>query len=97
MAEGVLPFVRGLDLTRNDFKVTGRSFFPQFCILILNRAQHFSFQKLDFPKRVADMPNLRWLKLNKTGLESLPDELSHLMKLVKKIANCVFFKLFSYM
>lgn len=43
------------------------------------------------------MPNLRWLKLNKTGLESLPDELSHLMKLVKKIANCVFFKLFSYM
>ncbi|XP_015752858.1 PREDICTED: protein flightless-1 homolog [Acropora digitifera] len=27
------------------------------------------------------MPNLRWLKLNKTGLESLPDELSHLMKL----------------
>ena len=27
MAEGVLPFVRGLDLTRNDFKVTGRSFF----------------------------------------------------------------------
>ena len=28
MAEGVLPFVRGLDLTRNDFKVTGRSFFP---------------------------------------------------------------------
>ncbi|XP_074638252.1 protein flightless-1 homolog [Acropora palmata] len=57
MAEGVLPFVRGLDLTRNDFK------------------------KLDFPKRVADMPNLRWLKLNKTGLESLPDELSHLMKL----------------
>ncbi|XP_068672970.1 protein flightless-1 homolog [Montipora foliosa] len=57
MAEGLLPFVRGLDLTRNDFK------------------------KLDFPKRIADMPNLRWLKLNKTGLESLPDELSHLMKL----------------
>ncbi|CAH3013556.1 unnamed protein product [Porites evermanni] len=57
MAEGVLPFVRGLDLTRNDFK------------------------KLDFPKRVADMPNLRWLKLNKTGLDALPDELSHLMKL----------------
>ncbi|PFX31861.1 Protein flightless-1-like [Stylophora pistillata] len=57
MAEGVLPFVRGLDLTKNDFK------------------------KLDFPKRVADMPNLRWLKLNQTGLECLPDELSHLMKL----------------
>lgn len=30
------------------------------------------------------MPNLRWLKLNKTGLEALPDELSHLMKLVSK-------------
>ena len=28
------------------------------------------------------MPNLRWLKLNQTGLEALPDELSHLMKLV---------------
>ena len=27
MAEGVLPFVRGLDLTRNDFKVIGRYFF----------------------------------------------------------------------
>ena len=31
------------------------------------------------------MPNLRWLKLNQTGLEALPDELSHLMKLVNNI------------
>ncbi|XP_048575726.1 protein flightless-1 homolog isoform X2 [Nematostella vectensis] len=57
MADGVLPFVRGLDLTNNDFK------------------------ELAFPKRVADMSNLRWLKLNKAGLETLPDELSHLPKL----------------
>ena len=29
------------------------------------------------------MSNIRWLKLNRTGLEILPDELSHLMKLVR--------------
>ena len=50
---------------------------------MLKNVFFFHEQRLDFPKRVADMPNLRWLKLNKTGLESLPDELSHLMKLVK--------------
>lgn len=40
------------------------------------------------------MPNLRWLKLNKTGLESLPDELSHLMKLVFQL-NLLLYRIIS--
>ena len=55
---------------------------PSLTSLIPKQTFLFHLQKLDFPKRVADMPNLRWLKLNQTGLECLPDELSHLMKLV---------------
>ncbi|XP_022317949.2 protein flightless-1 homolog isoform X3 [Crassostrea virginica] len=56
-ATGVLPFVRGVDFTKNDFK-DGK-----------------------FPHDVADMTGLRWLRLNKTGLENIPPEIYKLKKL----------------
>jgi len=58
MAEtGVLPFVRGIDFTRNNFSDG------------------------NFPYHVTDMVGLRWLRLNKTGLDIIPFELSNLKKL----------------
>ncbi|CAB3984718.1 flightless-1 homolog [Paramuricea clavata] len=57
MAAGILPFVRGIDFSQNDF------------------------QTHTFPDHVANMPNLRWLKLDRTSLEELPDEISHLKRL----------------
>ncbi|XP_046856352.1 protein flightless-1 homolog isoform X2 [Xenia sp. Carnegie-2017] len=57
MAAGILPFVRGVDFSQNDF------------------------EDKSFPERVGNMPNLRWLKLDKTKLHELPDEISHLKKL----------------
>ncbi|KAI8500111.1 hypothetical protein Bbelb_224280 [Branchiostoma belcheri] len=56
-ATGVLPFVRGVDLSRNDFS------------------------ECHFPKHVQDMASLRWLRLNKTGIDKLPEELADLKKL----------------
>ncbi|XP_077526880.1 FLII actin remodeling protein isoform X2 [Haemaphysalis longicornis] len=56
-ATGVLPFVRGIDLTRNDF------------------------QEDYFPKAVAEMTGLRWLRLNRTNIDWIPDELQSLKKL----------------
>ncbi|KRY42249.1 Protein flightless-1 -like protein, partial [Trichinella spiralis] len=54
---GVLPFVRGIDLSGNDF--SGGL----------------------FPKCVREMAVLRWLKLNHTNLDKLPEELSSLKNL----------------
>ncbi|KRZ40314.1 Protein flightless-1 -like protein [Trichinella pseudospiralis] len=54
---GVLPFVRGIDLSGNDF--SGGL----------------------FPKCVREMSVLRWLKLNHTNLDKLPEELSSLKNL----------------
>jgi Leucine-rich repeat (LRR) protein len=54
---GVLPFVRGVDFSKNDFS-DGR-----------------------FPYHVTDMVGLRWLRLNRTGIDSVPFELSNLKKL----------------
>uniref|UniRef100_T1J3P6 Gelsolin-like domain-containing protein n=1 Tax=Strigamia maritima TaxID=126957 RepID=T1J3P6_STRMM len=56
-ATGVLPFVRGVDFSRNHFE-----------------------EDL-FPKAVSDMAGLRWLKLNKTSLEWIPEEIGRLQKL----------------
>ncbi|XP_013412224.1 protein flightless-1 homolog isoform X3 [Lingula anatina] len=56
-ATGVLPFVRGIDLSGYDF------------------------QEGKFPKDVADMIGLRWLYVNDSNLDKLPDELSNLNKL----------------
>ena len=35
-----------------------------------------------FPKAVSEMTGLRWLKLNKTNIDWIPDELGNLQKLV---------------
>ncbi|KAG1675355.1 Protein flightless-1 [Nymphon striatum] len=56
-ATGVLPFVRGVDFTGNNF------------------------QDDAFPNSVAVMTGLRWLKLNKTNLDWIPEELYNLQKL----------------
>nr|XP_056722154.1 protein flightless-1 homolog [Euleptes europaea] len=56
-ATGVLPFIRGVDLSGNDFKGGY------------------------FPEHVKSMTSLRWLKLNRTGLCYLPEELCALQKL----------------
>ena len=54
---GVLPFLRGVDLSDNDF--SGNS----------------------FPKAGAEMSGLRWMKLNRVGLDRVPDELSTMTNL----------------
>ena len=43
-----------------------------------------------FPEHVADMSSLRWLRINKTGMEMLPDELSQLNKLVSKAIKIIY-------
>lgn len=57
MAAGVLPFVRGVDLTQYDFK--GGL----------------------FPDKIQQMSGLRWLRLDRTQLCYLPEELGELKKL----------------
>ncbi|RWS26348.1 hypothetical protein B4U80_01102 [Leptotrombidium deliense] len=57
MSTGVLPFVRGIDFSRNNF------------------------QEENFPKTVSQMSGLRWLKLNKTSIDWIPEELGSLSKL----------------
>ncbi|XP_077967219.1 protein flightless-1 homolog [Styela clava] len=54
---GVLPFVRGVDLTQYDFK--GGM----------------------FPEKIKHMSGLRWLRLDRTNLCYLPEELGDLKKL----------------
>ncbi|XP_053610117.1 protein flightless-1 [Plodia interpunctella] len=54
---GLLPFVRGVDLTCNDF----------------------SDDK--FPDAIQYMTGLQWLRLDKTNLNDIPEELGKLMKL----------------
>ncbi|XP_052818035.1 protein flightless-1 homolog [Mya arenaria] len=39
------------------------------------------FQESKFPKHIADMTGLRWLKLNRTGLTEMPKEMGNLTKL----------------
>ncbi|PSN45747.1 Protein flightless-1 [Blattella germanica] len=54
---GVLPFVRGVDFTSNDFS-EGR-----------------------FPDAVRLMTGVQWLKLDKTNLTQIPEEMGKLLKL----------------
>jgi Leucine-rich repeat (LRR) protein len=53
----VLPFVRGVDFSRNQFKLD------------------------QFQTKMAEMSNLRWLRLNRSQLGSLPDEIDQFQKL----------------
>ncbi|KAI8436975.1 hypothetical protein MSG28_010385 [Choristoneura fumiferana] len=59
---GLLPFVRGVDFTCNDF----------------------SDEK--FPDAIRYMTGLQWLRLDKTNLNEVPEELGKLMKL-RTLAN----------
>ncbi|XP_041979450.1 protein flightless-1 [Aricia agestis] len=54
---GLLPFVRGVDFTCNDFGGD------------------------KFPDAIAHMTGLQWLRLDKTNLDCVPEELGKLMKL----------------
>ncbi|XP_035789195.1 protein flightless-1-like isoform X2 [Anopheles albimanus] len=54
---GVLPFVRGIDFTNNDF--SGER----------------------FPKNIKHMSGVQWLKLDRTGMSDVPDEMGKLVKL----------------
>ncbi|XP_071453718.1 protein flightless-1 [Hetaerina americana] len=54
---GVLPFVRGVDFTKNDFS-NGQ-----------------------FPESVRLMTGVQWLKLDRTDLKEIPEELGKLQKL----------------
>ena len=40
-----------------------------------------------FPASVGKMTGLRWLKLNRTGLQTIPEELGSLQKLVSTVLN----------
>ncbi|KAJ6637773.1 Protein flightless-1 [Pseudolycoriella hygida] len=57
MATGVLPFVRGVDFTKNDFS-NGK-----------------------FPKALRLMTGVQWLRLDKTRLNEIPEEMGKLHKL----------------
>ncbi|XP_055619674.1 protein flightless-1 [Toxorhynchites rutilus septentrionalis] len=54
---GVLPFVRGIDFTHNDFR-DGK-----------------------FPKNIKHMSGVQWLKLDRTGIKEIPEEMGKLLKL----------------
>ena len=43
------------------------------------------FLQETFPGKVGDMGNLRWLRLDSSNLETLPDTLGNLSKLVRKL------------
>ena len=47
------------------------------------------FQQEKFPEDVSVMSGLRWLRLNRTGLEMVPYEVSKLTKLVSKTTSVV--------
>ncbi|RWS11681.1 protein flightless-1-like protein [Dinothrombium tinctorium] len=58
LSTGVLPFVRGIDFSRNNFE-----------------------HEDNFPKSVSQMTGLRWLKLNQTHIDWVPEQLANLNKL----------------
>lgn len=91
---GLLPFVRGVDFTCNDFSVsvvlTCRYVFLSktddiisLTFAFLFRSNYFSFLQDDkFPDAIRYMTGLQWLRLDKTNLTDIPEELGKLMKLV---------------
>lgn len=69
----VLPFVRGIDFSHNNFQVLSHS------DLLLSLS--FTFQEDNFPKEIMKMTGLRWLKLNDTNIDWIPEEFASLDKL----------------
>ena len=50
--------------------------------------QIISLQQEKFPEDVSAMSGMRWLRLNRTGLEMVPYEVSKLTKLVSLVWGC---------
>lgn len=73
---GVLPFVRSVDFSRNDFSVRILRYFRELHDLIF----YFRFQT-EFPENLALMSGLQNLKLDKTEIKEIPEELGRLVKL----------------
>lgn len=66
-ATGVLPFIRGADLSHNDFSV--RRLFDFFSFYVRTTKFYPNFQGDSFPAEVAEMTQMTWLKLNRANLE----------------------------
>ena len=87
----VLPFVRGVDFSRNQFKVSfspvenhqqslNSTTFYTLCTIVV--CYEYRAQLDQFQTKMAEMSNLRWLRLNRSQLGSLPDEIDQFQKLV---------------
>ncbi|XP_067629202.1 protein flightless-1 isoform X2 [Eurosta solidaginis] len=77
MSTGVLPFVRGIDLTRNNF---GEGRFPA-TIKQMNRVQWLTLDKTqlcEIPEELGNLFKLEHLSLKYNGLEKLFGELTEL-------------------
>lgn len=78
---GVLPFVRGIDFTKNDFSVSTQvDNIPKRAININFQSRPHQQEK-SFPSAVRLMTGVQWLKLDRTNLIEIPEEMSKLMKL----------------
>jgi len=42
-------------------------------------------EELKHPKLLSEMQRLRWIRINNAGMKSLPDEITSLKKLVKRL------------
>ena len=74
----VLPFVRGVDFSRNEFPVSSGSSWP-----VVHRQSFLStIQNGRFSPKVTEMSNLRWLRLKWSNLSQLPKEIDQFKKLV---------------
>ena len=99
---GLLPFVRGVDFTSNDFSVSIKLICRYIALSItddiisltfafLFGSKYFSyFQDDKFPDAIRYMTGLQWLRLDKTNLTDIPEELGKLMKLVSRLIRVNF-------
>ena len=89
----VLPFVRGVDFSRNEFKVSlprterasGTCPTSDTRLIVHTVTSCLTLQKDQFMEKMGEMRNLRWLRLNRSQLGALPDEIDQFQKLVIKI------------
>lgn len=72
---GVLPFVRSVDFSRNDFSVSlSQNKFRNFYPLL-------TYFQNEFPENLCLMSGLQMLKLDRTDIKEIPEELARLGKL----------------
>lgn len=83
---GVLPFVRGVDFSKNNFAVSDFSFsFKKYNLMFASIYKLFIglfLQEGKFPESVRLMTGIQWLKLDSTNLSEIPEEMGKLLKLV---------------